>query len=59
MELSILIPARREIFLSQTIEDIIKNSEAETEIIVVLDGEWANPPIKQNPMVNVIYLPTF
>lgn len=57
MELSILIPARREIFLSQTIEDIIKNSEAETEIIVVLDGEWANPPIKQNPMVNVIYLP--
>jgi glycosyltransferase involved in cell wall biosynthesis len=57
MELSILIPARNEFFLAKTIEDIIANSEAETEIIVVLDGQWANPVIKQHPMVNVIYLP--
>jgi len=57
MELSILIPARNEMFLSRTVEDIINNCEAETEVIVVLDGGWANPPIKQHPMVNVIYLP--
>jgi glycosyltransferase involved in cell wall biosynthesis len=54
--LSILIPARNEIFLSQTIEDILKNIEADTEVIAVLDGDWAKPPIPQNDRVNVIYL---
>lgn len=56
-DLSILIPARNEEFLAKTIEDIVSNIEADTEIIAVLDGEWANPPIPQHPWVNVIYLP--
>lgn len=56
-ELSILIPARSEMFLKNTIEDIIKNSEAETEIIAVLDGAWAEPAIPQHPKVNIIYVP--
>lgn len=55
-ELSILIPARNEMFLKNTIEDIIKNAEADTEIIAVLDGAWADPAIDQHPMVNIIYL---
>ncbi len=57
MDLSILIPARNEMFLARTIEDIIANIEADTEVIAVLDGAWADPPIKQNERVNVIYLP--
>ena len=57
MELSIVIPARNEMFLARTIDDIIKHSEAKTEIIAVLDGEWANPPIPQHEKVTVIYLP--
>lgn len=56
-DLSILIPARNEEFLSKTIQDILKNIEADTEVIAVLDGEWANPPVTQHPKVNVIYLP--
>ncbi|MBI2593023.1 glycosyltransferase [Candidatus Daviesbacteria bacterium] len=56
-DLSILIPARNEMFLAKTIEDILANIEADTEVIAVLDGAWAKPPIPQNPMVNVIYLP--
>lgn len=56
-DLSILIPARNEEFLKNTIEDILRNIEADTEIIVVLDGAWANPPLDQHPRVNVIYLP--
>jgi glycosyltransferase involved in cell wall biosynthesis len=56
-ELSILIPARNEMFLARTIEDALLNIEADTEIIAVLDGEWANPAVPQNPKVNVIYLP--
>lgn len=56
-ELSILIPARNEMFLARTIEDILQNIEADTEIIAVLDGAWADPPIPQNERVTVIYLP--
>lgn len=56
-ELSILIPARNEEFLAKTIEDICANAEADTEVIALLDGQWAEPAIAQHPMVNVIYLP--
>lgn len=55
-DLSILIPARNEEFLKKTIEDIIENSEMDTEVIVVLDGQWADPPLEQHDKVNVIYL---
>ncbi len=55
-ELSILIPARNEMFLKTTIEDALKNFEADTEIIVVLDGEWIDPAIEQNDRVSVIYV---
>jgi hypothetical protein len=30
-------------FISNTVEDLVKNSRADTEIIVVLDGQWAEP----------------
>lgn len=56
MDLSILIPARAEMFLKNTIEDILKNIEADTEVIAVLDGEWANPLIEQHKRVNLIYV---
>jgi glycosyltransferase involved in cell wall biosynthesis len=56
-ELSILIPARNEMFLAKTIENILENIEADTEIIAVLDGKWADPPIKDHNRVNIIYVP--
>lgn len=43
-DISILIPARNEMFLARTIEDILANIEADTEVIVVLDGQWALVP---------------
>jgi len=55
-DLSILIPARNEMFLKNTVEDILKNMEADTEVIAVLDGEWAEPPLEQHPDVNIIYV---
>lgn len=55
-ELSIIIPARNEEFLSGTIKNILENKRGKTEIIAVLDGEWADPPIDQHPDVNVIYV---
>jgi len=56
-ELSILIPARNEMWLGRTIEDLLKHIKADTEIIIVLDGAWANPPIPQHERVNIVYLP--
>jgi len=56
-ELSVLIPSRNEIFLSKTIENILENIEGDTEIIAVLDGGWADPPVKDHPRVTLIYHP--
>ena len=57
MELSILIPSRNEMWLARTIEDILENMEADTEIIATLDGSWAAPSLDQHERVNVIYVP--
>ena len=57
MDLSILIPARNEMFLKHTVEDILNNMRGDTEIIVALDGQWANPPIKDHERVTILYFP--
>lgn len=55
-DLSICIPARNEEWLSSTVEDILKNKRGKTEVIVVLDGQWAEPEIEDHPDVRIIYL---
>jgi len=55
-DLSILIPSRNEMFLARTIEDILSNIEGNTEIIVGLDGLWADPPITDNPRVTIVHV---
>jgi ribosomal protein L37E len=55
--LSILIPARNEQFLKNTVEDILKNKRGKTEIIVGLDGEWSDPGLPQHPDVQVLKVP--
>lgn len=54
-DLSILIPARNEMFLSKTIENILEKIRGNTEIIAVLDGAWSDPGIKQDPRVTIIH----
>jgi len=56
-DLSILIPARNEEFLAATIKDITEKMCGDTEVIAVLDGLWANPPIEDHPKVTLVYLP--
>lgn len=41
--LSVIIPSRKETFLDRTIQDIQKKFKGNYEIIVVLDGGWAEP----------------
>ena len=54
-DLSVLIPARNELFLSNTIDDLLKNMRGSSEIICVLDGQWADPPIQDHPRVTLVY----
>jgi len=54
-DLSIVIPARNEIFLLKTIQDILEHKEGDTEIIAVFDGAWANPPIPVHKDVAIVY----
>ena len=56
-DLSILIPARNEQWLARTIADILEHSQGDTEIIAVLDGQWAEPPISDHPRVTLIHHP--
>jgi glycosyltransferase involved in cell wall biosynthesis len=56
-DLSILIPARNEMFLNKTIQDIFAHMEGNTEVIVVLDGQWPVEPIPDYPRLTLIYHP--
>jgi len=44
-------------FLKNTVEDILKNSRANTEVIVTLDGSWPDIGITQDERLNMIYVP--
>ena len=55
-DLSILIPSRNELFLSQTIQDILNHREGDTEVIAVLDGAPALTELPQHPDVTIIEL---
>lgn len=53
---SVVIPSRNEQFLHNTIQDLLKNSRGDLEIIAILDGYW--PPadqIIQDPRVKYLH----
>jgi hypothetical protein len=56
-DVSVLIPSRNEEFLKRTVEGVLATAEMDTEVIVVLDGEWADPGLEQHPKVTVVYVP--
>ena len=57
MDLSILIPARNELFLGRTIQDILEHIEADTEIIAALDGYWPDVGIPQHERLTLLHFP--
>lgn len=56
-ELSVLIPARHEQFLNRTVADVVSHAKGDTEVIVVLDGQWPDEPLIKYDNVRVVYLP--
>ena len=54
-KLSIIIPSRKEKFLQNTIDDILIKAEGDVEIIVILDGYWTLPPLKDDDRLKIIH----
>lgn len=56
-DLAIVIPASNPngIFINKTIEDLVKNIRANTEIIVVYNGARPDPAIPQHELLTVVY----
>ena len=53
--LSILIPARNEEFLKETLEDLLKNIKGETDIFVCLDGEvFPDKELPKDPKITYV-----
>lgn len=44
-KISVIIPARHERFLAQTVADVFQKATGSIEAIVVLDGYWPEPPL--------------
>jgi glycosyltransferase involved in cell wall biosynthesis len=55
MNLSICIPSRNEMWLSRTVQDLLDHKSEGTEIIIGLDGQWADPPLPVHKDVSVVY----
>lgn len=52
---SIIIPARNEIYLQKTLEDILSNAEGDIEVLVMLDGYVPDPKIDTKDSRVVFY----
>lgn len=54
-KVSIIIPARSEVYLQQTIESILLAAEGDIEVIAILDGYWPEPCIPDDTRVTLIH----
>lgn len=54
-DLAVLIPARNEMFLAKTVENVLANMRGHTEIIAVLDGYMPDPPVVDHERVTLMH----
>jgi glycosyltransferase involved in cell wall biosynthesis len=55
MRLSVVIPARHEIYLKQTVDDLLSKAAGDIEVIVVLDGYWPHEYPKDDPRLTFVH----
>jgi glycosyltransferase involved in cell wall biosynthesis len=55
MKTSIIIPARHELYLNQTVKDLLEKATGDIEIIVLLDGYWPTEPLPDDPRVIIVH----
>lgn len=53
--LSVIIASRVDQYLQRTIDDLLRKSEGQIEIIVVLDGYWPTPIVRDDPRVRILH----
>jgi glycosyltransferase involved in cell wall biosynthesis len=54
-KVSVLIPARNELFLPETVDDVLDNATGDVECIVYLDGYWPDPPLQDRDNLVIIH----
>ena len=54
-DVSVIIPARNEPYLQQTVDDLFSKAKGEIEVIVVLDGWWPVPIVRDHPNLILIH----
>ena len=52
---SVIIPSRVDQYLQKTVDDLLEKAEGEIEVIVVLDGYWPDPILKDDPRLILIH----
>ena len=52
---TIVIPARHEIYLQQTVDDILAKARGDIEILIVLDNYWPDPILNDHPNVTLVH----
>ncbi len=54
-KVTIVIPARHEIYLQETIDDIFAKAGGDIEVIVVFDNYWPDPPLKEHEKLSIVH----
>src|SRR3990172_6113558 len=54
-DVSIIIPARNEVFLQKTVSDLLTKAEGDIEVIVILDGYWPTPQLVEDDRLKIIH----
>lgn len=54
-DLSVVIAARNEEFLARTVQGVLKNKRGNTDVIVILDGAWAEPALESHSDLTIVY----
>ena len=54
-KVTIVIPARNELYLQRCIDDVLEKAEGDIEIILVFDNYWPAPIIKDDPRITMIH----
>ena len=54
-EVSVLIPAKNEVYLGKTIQNVLAAARGDVEIIAVCDGYWPEPCIPDDPRVVLLH----
>lgn len=53
--LSVVIPSRSDQWLQKTVDDLFNKAEGDVEVIVVYDGRWADPILRDDPRLVQIH----